>query len=810
KAVDRLLASPRFGERMAVRWLDAARYADTSGYQTDGERSMWRWRDWVIDAYNHNMPFDRFTVEQLAGDLLPNATRDQVIATGFNRNHRGNSEGGIIPEEYAVEYVVDRVETTATVWLGLTAGCARCHDHKYDPITQREFYSLYAFFNNIPERGRAIKIGNSPPYIKAPTLRQQKELDNLDQQLATIERDDRKLESFVAQSQTEWERSVASGPPIRWGAERGLLGHYPLDDRFEDTGPSGTSAKPSGKAPGFTEGAIGRAATFDGSGFVEAGDTGDFGFFDKFSIGTWIRPDGPVGGGIVSRMTDGSIPEGYIVSLEEKTIRIGLFKRPLDDAIWLESRRRLEPGDWHHVLFTYDGSRIAGGVHLFIDGVDEPLSVVLDDLNQSFQTKAPLRIGVGGGGTQKPFFGAIDDVRIYNVVLDQDEIESLAVREPINAIAAIPQAARSSAQARVLRLYYLEHDAPSLARSCRKIWLTLRKSRQALWDEVSTTMVMQELPTPRPTYVLARGQYDKPGERVGPSIPASLPHLPASTKPDRLALARWVVDPSHPLTSRVAVNRAWQMLFGTGLVKTADDFGSQGGWPSHPDLLDWLAREFIRDGWDMKSILRLMLTSATYRQSSKVTTESWHKDPENRLLARGPRFRLSAEAIRDQALAASGLLVEEVGGPSVKPYQPEGLWSELAEARYDRDNGPSLYRRSLYTFWKRTIAPPSMMTFDASGRETCSVRESRTNTPLQALNLMNDVTYVEASRVLAERVIAEGGAGPRERLTHAFRLVTARTPASDELEILAGGLEEHLAYYRTHLEAAEKLAGAGE
>jgi hypothetical protein len=810
KIVDRLLASPRYGERMAVRWLDAARYADTSGYQTDGERFMWRWRDWVIDAYNANMPFDRFTVEQIAGDMLPGATLDQVIATGFNRNHRGNSEGGIIPEEYAVEYVVDRVETTATVWLGLTAGCARCHDHKYDPITQKDFYGLYAFFNNVPEKGRALKTGNSPPYVMAPTSVQRAELDRIDGEIAATERTLRGMEPEIARLQRGWEASLPSEPPIRWASGRGLKSHFRLDGDLGDAATKGRLATASGTAPGFTAGPDDRAVTLDGRGFIDAGDVGDFGFLDRFSIGAWVRPEGPGGGAIVSRSTNASTPLGYLFSIEDGKVKIGLYKRPLDDAIRVESRRRLEPGSWHHVLFTYDGSRLAAGVVLYVDGSREPLTVLLDDLNQTFQVKEPLRIGAGGGGTQGHFSGAIDDVRVYNVALGNEEVETIAVARPVNEIAGLAPEERSRAEARKLRMYYLEHEAPVAVRQAREALLALKTSKQRLLDRVPTTMVMREMDKPRETFVLVRGQYDKPGERVDATVPSSLPPLPRDARKDRLALARWLVDPGHPLTSRVAVNRLWQMLFGTGLVKTADDFGSQGEWPSHPDLLDWLATEYGRIGWDTKALLKTMVMSATYRQSSKVSPESLRRDPENRLLARGPRIRLSAEAIRDQALAISGLLVEERGGPSVKPYQPEGLWTDLSETPYVRDNGASLHRRSLYTFWKRTIAPPSMMTFDASGRETCSVRETRTNTPLQALTLMNDVTFVEASRVLAERVLAEGDAKPDARLTRAFRLATSRPPVAGELEILRAGLEEHLAYYQAHPDAAETLARAGE
>jgi hypothetical protein len=811
--VDRLLASPRFGERMAVRWLDAARYADTNGYQNDGDRIMWRWRDWVIEAYNHNLPFDQFTIEQLAGDMLPKPTLEQRIATGFNRNHRLNAEGGIIPEEYAVEYVVDRVETTATVWLGLTMGCARCHDHKFDPIRQQEFYQVFAYFNNVPERGKAVKYGNSPPLIAAPTREQNERLTLLQRACADAENDFRIRAPQLDTAQRAWENSFHPEKPIHWAPGAGLIARFPLDGIVRDDLSRSKRGSVDGRLS-FTAGPIGQAANFDGRTLIDAGDVAEFGFYDKFTLAAWINPTGSGGGGILSRADDTAYAEGYNLHLEKGKVQLNLSKRWLDDALRVETEETLTSDCWHHVLVTYDGSRWASGVRIYVDGRLQKLNVNLDELNQSFQTKEPLRIGSRGTGSR--FHGAIAEVRIYDRVLDPKEVEQLATPDSINAIFAIPRDRRTARQSAKLRAYYLEKHAPEPIRQSYQRLLAARAALQKLTESFPTTMVMEEMSPPRDTHVLIRGQYDKRSERVFPGIPASLrnPEADALGSPmpkDRLGFARWLVDGSNPLTARVAVNRLWQMVFGVGLVKTVDDFGTQGEPPSHPELLDWLATEFVRNGWDTKALLRTIVMSATYRQSSKVTPALLQKDPGNRLLARGPRFRLSAEMIRDQALAASGLLVEKLGGPSVKPYQPPGLVKELTGTEdYVQDHAQNLYRRSLYTYFKRTVAPPTMLTFDAAGRETCIVRESRTNTPLQALTLMNEVTFVEAARVLAQRAMLDGGRTPEERITFAFRLVTARRPRPQELSILLDGFKKHLAGYRLDRQAADRLANVGE
>jgi hypothetical protein len=785
RMLDRLLASPRYGERMAIRWLDAARYADTNGYQTDAERQMWRWRDWVIEAFTNNMPFDQFTVEQIAGDLLPNPTLEQKIATGFNRNHRGNSEGGIVPEEYLVEYAVDRVETMSTVFLGLTMGCARCHNHKYDPFTQKEFYQLFAYFNNIPELGRYLKFGNTPPYVKAPTREQQARIRELETSLKAAER--RFSSMKYEEEQRRWERALS--PDSDWRLKDGLAAHVPLDD---------------GDAPGV----LGRAAMLNGQTVLDHGNQGEFGFYDKFTVAAWIKPESG-SGPLVTRAEDSAEGVGWALELENGKIQVNLIKRRLDDSIRVETAGKVPLGRWSHVAACYDGSRLAAGVRVYVDGQPQELRVILDAINQDFRTKEPLRIG-GGGGQESRFRGLVDEVRIYKRTLTDEETQVIATAKPVGMVAALRETQRTPAEAAKLRLAFFSEGAPA---PIREAWRSAREAQQrrdAYLESIPTVMVMEELPSPKETFILIRGAYDKPGEKALRGVPEVLPPLPEDAPKNRLGLARWLVDPGNPLTSRVAVNRFWQMYFGNGIVKTVEDFGSQGEWPSHPELLDWLATEFVRSGWNVKQLQKTILLSATYRQSSKVIPELLAKDPENRLLARGPRLRLPAESIRDLALFAAGLLVEKTGGPSVKPYQPAGLWSELGDRDYEADTGEGLYRRSLYMFWKRTAPPPFMTTFDSATRESCTVRESRTNTPLQALNLMNDVTFVEAARKLAERSIREGGGDLEGRLRRAFRLVLARQPSDRERQKLRESLEFYLEHYRTKRADAEKFVSQGE
>ena len=812
-AVDRLLASPRYGERMAVEWLDAARYADTNGYQTDGERSMWRWRDWVIDAYNDNMPFDQFTIEQLAGDMLPNATLDQRIATGFNRNHSQNSEGGIVPEEFLVEYGVDRVSTTGTVWMGLTLGCARCHDHKFDPVSQKEFYEALANFNNIPDRGKGFKYVNSPPLVTAPTADQQVELEALDAKLAEATAVRAALDDEALAAQRTWEAAVAQVDGLNWVLRDGLLVHHAFEGDIAGTQTTAdVPAVLEDGLPEFVTGRVGRAAGFDGQRFVNAGASPDVSYDDEFSFAVWVYPTAR-DGVILSRAGGGDQGEvGWGLYLEDGKVRFNMSTRVLDDGVAVETLADVRLSQWQHIAATYDGSKAPSGIRIYVDGQPQE-TTPLNDLvgNRLRVTRFPLRIGASG--SDKPRFeGQMDDLRIYGGVLSASHVAVMATADSLGEIAAMVPAQRSPAQADKIRLAFLEQYAPPEIQEAGSKVAELLRQRDDLWSSLPTVMVMEELEERRPTYRLNRGAYDNPAEEVFPGVPAVLPPLPQGVEANRLSFARWLVDPEHPLTARVTVNRFWQMYFGTGLVKTAENFGTQGEYPSHPELLDWLATSFMDSGWDVKALQRAIVTSAAYRQSSKVTGAQFENDPENRLVARGPRLRLAAQMIRDQALAVSGLLVERVGGASVKPYQPEGLWAEVNEGgiAYDQAEGDDLYRRSLYTFWKRTLGPPTMMAFDSSTREICIVRTGRTNTPLQALNLMNDVTYVEAARRLAERMMTEGGATPEERIGYGYVLATAHRPRPEAEAILVNGFRRHLDRYEMDRGAAVELVNLGE
>jgi len=816
KVVDRLLGSPRYGERMAFRWLDAARYADTSGYQSDRERQMWRWRDWVIEAFNRNLPYDRFVVEQLAGDLLPDATPEQRLATGFNRNHRGNSEGGIIAGEYEVEYTVDRVDTMATAFLGLTAGCARCHNHKYDPLTQREYYQFFAYFNSIPESGIHLRAGNTPPTMLSPTGEQRRQARRLETEIAALEKVLAAHETNIQRAQETWERSLAARATTQhWYPGDGLAAHYALD---------GDDSRFAGDTVKYQPGRIGQATEFDGETTLRAKEATTVTDATPFTLSAWIFPTAENAGAILTCAKEaepsaetpaGEAPmgAGYGLFLAGGKLQFNLVSIWPFDAIRVETKGKLALNRWHHVLARYDGRRTKYGAAVFVDGQQQELKDAGDSLSEPYSVTRPLSIGGtfgGGGGEGKPFHGLIDEVRVYNVPLTPRQIAVLANPNPLDAIARA--AGRTESDSDKLRWAFLASAAPAeIRRAWRRLSaLGLQKAR--LEAAFPTVMVMEELAEPRPAFVLRRGSYDAPGDRVSRGVPAALPPLPEGAPDNRLGLARWLVQPSHPLTNRVAVNRFWQMLFGTGLVKTAEDFGAQGEWPSHPELLDWLAVEFREGGWNMKRLLRTVLTSATYRQSSRASAELMARDPENRLLARGPRLRLPAEMIRDQALFVSGLLVDQVGGPSVKPYQPDGLYDGLVGSGlvYRQDHGEKLYRRSLYTFWKRTIAPPSLANFDAAVRDSCAVRENRTNTPLQALNLMNDVTYVEAARALAERAMRQGGRAAEARLRLMFRLATARDPKPHESRVLAESLGAQSEEFRRDPVKAARLLGVGE
>ncbi|MCB1062308.1 MAG: DUF1553 domain-containing protein [Verrucomicrobiae bacterium] len=798
QVIDRLLRSPRYGEHMAVYWLDAARYADTHGYFGDKERTMWPWRDWVIDAYNRNLPFDRFTIEQMAGDLLPNATVAQKIATGFHRNHTINNESGIIEEEFRVEYVADRVKTTTSVWLGLTLECARCHDHKFDPISQRDYFRFFAFFNSVPERGLDGSRGNAAPLLQIPpTEAEQQALTALRQSLAEAEARFQSLLPDIAKAQETWESD---------SRERPIFHSLVAENTFDDD-PTGYTPRSN---PVESAGLIGKGLELKGGAHLEISDESIVIERDKpFSISLWALPKNA--GTLISKIDDARDLRGFDLQLRKGKAVVQLAHQWNSDAIQIATVATVPSGQWQHFLVTWDGSGTAAGLRLFLDGKRQAMTVNQDHLVGSIHTPEPIRIG--RRQTSAALDGVIDEFQYFNKALNDQEVFSLYETQLLRGLAATPIERRKSPEAAKLQGLFLSTHA---SREHRDAWERLsqlkEQTKQTSANQIDV-MVMADLPNPRETHLMLRGQYDQPGDLVDAGVPQIFPALPKDSNANRLDLAHWLVSADNPLTARVIVNRLWQQFFGRGLVATSDDFGVQGEWPTHPELLDWLAVDFVENGWDLHHLIRQIVTSETYRQSSDATPERIRRDPENRLLARAPRLRLSAEEIRDHALAASGLLVHQLGGPSVKPWQPPGLWKAVTydgELEYVPDSGKSLYRRSLYTFWKRQSPPPNLLAFDAPARETCVIHRSRTNTPLQALVLMNDPIFIEAARHLAGRLMKESTQLPTDRIAHAFRLTTARHPSADEIEVMLGIYHQQVAYYESHPEEAAALLSVGE
>jgi hypothetical protein len=763
--VDHYLASPHYGEHRARYWLDAARYADTHGIHVDNYREMWPYRDWVIDAFNRNLPFDRFTVDQLAGDLLPSPTFEQKIATGFHRCNVTTNEAGIIPEEFEAIYAKDRVDTTAAVWLGLTVGCAACHDHKFDPISQRDHYSLAAFFRNTTQPVMDGNISDTKPVLIVPRPEDRTRWQ-------TIQTEHAQLKGQLNQ--------LAPSRPLPAAPSR------PLDDRAE----------------AFTHLA---EETFDNGRTSELKNQSLFDVAKPFTVALWLRPpkteDSQV---VLSQFDPARKGRGWYIEIGA---RVPLFRLIGDDGKTLDARAghldQLTPGEWTHLAVTYDGTGERMGLAMYLNGkpVDLQGAEPLAKLPGNFRTGAPLRLG---GDGRKRFFngGAIRDLRIYSRALSEEDARLVSLWPKIQ-----------SGDSDALRLYTLRHGSAEYKSIAEKL-AALDLERRAIRRRAAVTHVMQERSDQQPfAHILYRGMYDQPRDKVEPNVPSALPPMPASYPRTRLGLAQWLVDPANPLTARVVVNRLWQEIFGTGLVKTAEDFGAQGEPPSHPELLDWLAVEFRESGWDVKRLIRLMVTSAAYRQASVATPEKLKADPDNRLLSRGPRFRLDGEMVRDYALAASGLLNTTIGGPSVKPYQPDGVWETVAMLGsntrfYQRDSGDKLYRRSMYTFWKRSAPPASMEIFNAPTREVCTVRRERTNTPLQALVTMNDVQFVEAARALSQRVLRVKGLDAQLDAVSAALLARPLDPR--ERDIAGREYKDLLSYYDSHPADAKKLIATGE
>ncbi len=807
----RLFASPHYGERMAIDWLDGARYADSNGYQNDFARHMWPWRDWVIRAFNDNMPYDQFAIEQLAGDLLPNATRSQRVATGFSRNNRTVTEAGSIDQEWLVENVVDRVETTSTVFLGLTMGCARCHDHKYDPISQREFYEFFAFFNNIAEQGVVTETrGNVAPILTVPSAAQEQRLSQLDKQLdelrLKIESDQRETSPDTQLEQLDQLAKTSRSRPtgrLVLATDDSQQGH--LVAEAERTGNGGLQPVE------YVDGLPGFAAKFQHGG-LSCGDIWAPRREAAFTWSLWVRPTSI--GTLVSRMDSSNQWRGFdITLLEGNRLSVHLIHAWPGNALKVISEQPLEHGRWSHCTVTYDGSSRAKGIRCYINGQRVKLEVEADSLSGTVDTNEPLRLGQRSN--EFYFAGELAEVELFDQALSATQIRKQLAGKLARLLRqqlVLPEqdpARRDLAESSELAAQLLA-SRPS---SARVRMAELEEERKEFEAKLPTVMVMQERDQPRPTYVLKRGLYDQPDKEqpVEADIPDFLPSL-GDGPHDRLSLAKWIVSPENPLTARVTVNRLWTKFFGRGLVLTPENFGVQTEPPTHPELLDWLAMELIESSWDLQHVQRLIVTSATYQQSSVRTPALQQRDANNILLARGPRVRMPAELIRDNALTVSGLMTTTIGGPSVMPYQPEGLWSELAGGAfetYTQDHGEALYRRSLYIYRKRTVPHPTLGTFDAPSWEICQIKRTATNTPQQALALMNDVTYLEAARKLAERML-DSDQQPPERLAWAFEQLTARSASQAELEKLVAVLEKYRRHFAADPVAAQELLQHGE
>jgi hypothetical protein len=814
KAVDRLLASPDLGERLALEWMDVARYADTHGYQADRYRPMWPWRDWVIDAFNRNLPYADFTTWQLAGDLLPGATREQRLATAFNRHHMQTEEGGSVEEEFRVAYVADRVNTFGTTFLGLTLECSRCHDHKYDPVLQREFYQLAAFFANIDESGQTSHFTDATP-VPALLLSDAVSESRLAALRAEVAAREAAVDRLRAEERERFAVWLASRPlDPSWP---GLVADCSFDQLAE--GRCENRADPARPAAAFEEpqlapGVRGQGLLLNGENGVTLKGVGVFSRVDPFSVAFWVRAPRQLERAVLVHRTRASLDagsRGWEVLIEGGKVAVGLTHMWPGNALKVRSPAPLPAGEWTHVAFAYDGSSRASGLALYLNGRRADAEVVRDGLERDIlYERVDVDLTVGQRFRDNGFKdGAIDELKVLARELTAIEAAHLADGRSLTAALAAPAADLAPGDREGLFAYYLG----TVSERWRQGLADLRAARAALNEAVQSIpeiMAMRELPRRRATHVLRRGAYDAAGELVEPGTPAVLGPLAAGLPRDRLGLARWLTDRENPLFARVTVNRYWQLVFGKGLVVTAEDFGSQGALPTHPELLDWLALRFLESGTDLKLLLRELVLSATYRQAAGETPDLRQRDPENRLLARYPSPRLPAELLRDAALHASGLLVRKVGGPSVKPYQPEGLWEEKSGARYEPDRGEGLWRKSLYTFWKRTSPHPAMIAFDAAERNVCSVRRQATTTPLQALVLLNDPQLVEAARSTAERALREGGADTASQAAFAFRLLTGRRPAAEETALLLALHAEQLAGFTAAPDAARALAGAGE
>ncbi|GAB3507657.1 DUF1553 domain-containing protein [Emticicia fontis] len=788
KQVDRLLASQHYGEKMAVDWLDLARFADSHGYTVDRLRDMSPYRDWVINAFNKNMSYEQFIHQQLAGDLMPKPTRDMIIATAFNRNHQQNLEGGIIEEEFQTEYVVDRTNTFGDAFLGLSVGCAKCHDHKYDPISQKNYYELFSFFNNVKEAGQISWDGALPtPTLLLPTNEQEKVISFINNQ---IKQQEDMVEKARASSNNDFENWIKTGAYKKLSKEKipqtGLLAEYSFDDgtlkntlNRKQTGSMKRESGAEGDKPVFEKREKGKSMLMDGDNYLDLNGVGVFRKSEPFTVGLWVYIPKDLKEGVIIHKSQAERLynfRGFHLYLKNDRFEINMAHTSPSNAITRVSKQPVLRENWVQLTMTYDGSSKANGFRLYENGRELLMETTMDQLTKDILLNSSTQPGLQIGAWWRGFgfkYGKVDEIVVYNRVLTSFELKLLANKAKWENVLV-------TTNGKELREYYLSAIAPNVVKAQND----LKHTRTTLSDsmaKIKELMVMQEMPKRKKAYVLKRGNYDALGEEVFPNTPEFILKFPDNLPKNRYGLAQWLTHEDNPLTARVAVNRLWQNFFGVGFVKTTEDFGNQGEMPSHPQLLDWLAVNFRESGWDIKKLNKLIVMSATYRQDSKSTKEQKEKDPENRLLAHGPVFRMTAEMIRDNALVASGLINNKIGGPSIKPYQPEGLW-QINSDNYVADSGETVYRRSLYIVAKRAVPNPTLATFDATSRSFCVVRRQKTNTPLQALVTLNDPTFTEAAKVIGEQMCKSKS--KQEAITQAYRKLTGRKPSSKEINLL--------------------------
>lgn len=790
KQVDRLLTSKSYGERMATDWLDVARFADTHGYQSDRYRDMSPWRDWVIEKFNENLPYDDFITWQLAGDLLDEPTREQLIATAFLRLHPQNEEGGIVEEEFRVEYVTDRVNTVGTAMMGMTVGCAKCHDHKYDPISQKEYFEMFSFFDNIKEAGQISFDGAMPvPTIQLTDERTDSIVAFLDKEIfekkviqkQKIEEGQKGFEDWLAAE--DYQSLSKSERP------EGIRAHFDLNENLlnrvnkKEQGKM-ERASSTGEVPSYTKGKEESGLKLDGDAWLNVYPVGTYDKADDFNISVWVNIPENIKDGVIFHKGDGAALynfKGLHLALKDNRLEIMLGCTIPYNAIIEYAKQDIPRDQWIHLSMNYDGSGISNGLAAYLNGKELETEVAEDNLYKDIvikKGKYPAGIQVGARWRGKGIGNAIvNDLTVYDRALSDLEIMQLGDNEKWKNIITKNNAELSTGEKDVLRNHFLVHHLISKDPITTEIQ-NLHREKNQLLDTIQELMVMDEMASPRQSYILERGAYDVRGEEVYPNTPSSILAYSDNIPKDRLGFAKWLLDDEHPLTARVVVNRYWQLFFGEGLVKTVEDFGNQGSLPKNKELLDWLANDFRSNGWDIKNILKKIVMSNTYRQSSICDESIVLMDPDNNLFARGPSKRLSAEMIRDNILATTGLLVDKRGGPSVYPYQPEGLWSMMAGKKYAVAKGDDRYRRSMYTIWKRTVPHPTQATFDAPERSECTVRRQETNTPLQALALMNDLVYLEGARKMAYDISIDGS------LEEAFTKLTGRHPATSEQKVL--------------------------